>query len=85
MAMSMTKRIQIPISEAERDQLRAAARKENLPLAEWARRELRRRAQETLGAHPAPAREALDALFALEGPVDDVEIMIEQSISGRLE
>ena len=83
MIMSMTKRIQIPVTEAERQYLKAAAQKANLPLAEWARRELRRRAAEQLGLEPVTVAEALEALFSLEGPVADVETMIEESIAGR--
>lgn len=83
MIMSMTKRIQIPVTEAERQYLKAAAQKANLPLAEWARRELRRRAAEQLGVQPVTVEEALEALFSLEGPVADVETMIEESIAGR--
>jgi hypothetical protein len=80
----MTKRIQIPVTEAEREQLKAAARKENLPLAEWARRELRSRAERTLGADPDTPEQALERLFAIEGPVAEVEEMIEESVAGRL-
>ena len=82
--MSMTKRIQIPVTEAERQYLKAAAQKANLPLAEWARRELRRMADELLGQQPVTGEQALEALFSLEGPVTDVEKMIEESIAGRL-
>ena len=85
MSMSMTKRIQIPVSEAERQYLKAAAQKANLPLAEWARRELRRKAEEVLGQQTVTNEQALEALFSLEGPVADVETMIEESIAGRLE
>jgi type II secretory pathway component PulK len=84
MIMGMTKRIQIPVTEAERQYLKAAAQKANLPLAEWARRELRRKADEELGLQPVTCKEALEALFALEGPVSDVETMIEESTAGRL-
>ena len=83
MIMSMTKRIQIPVTEAERQYLKAAAQKANLPLAEWARRELRRKADEVLGQQSVTAEQALEALFLLEGPVADVETMIEESIAGR--
>ena len=85
MIMSMTKRIQIPVTEAERQYLKAAAQKANLPVAEWARRELRRKADEVLGQQPVTVEQALEALFSLEGPVADVETMIEESIAGRLE
>ena len=85
MIMSMTKRVQIPVTEAERQHLKAAAQKANLPLAEWARRELRRKADEVLGLQPVTRQQALETLFSLNGPVADVETMIEESIAGRLE
>src|SRR5881275_1434192 len=47
--MSMTKRIQIPVTEQECSHFQAAARRSRLPLAEWARRQLREKADETLG------------------------------------
>jgi len=54
-------------------------------LAEWARRELRRKADEVLGLQTVTGEQALEALFSLNGPVADVETMIEESIAGRLE
>jgi hypothetical protein len=39
--MSMTKRLQIPVSEQEIFQFQAAAHRAGLPLAQWARRQLR--------------------------------------------
>jgi hypothetical protein len=83
MGMSMTKRLQIPIDERERSHLRAAARRAGLPLAEWARRQLREKADEVLGPTPRDPREALALLEALEAPVGPVETMIEESVSGR--
>lgn len=81
--MSMTKRIQIPVTPTESETFRAAARRQGLPLAEWARRHLREQAECDLGSELSP-REAAQRLFALEAPVDDVDVMIEQSVRGRL-
>jgi hypothetical protein len=54
-----------------------------LTLAEWSRRQLRQKADEVLV--PQQTREAaLEALFRLNGPVADIETMIEESVRGRL-
>jgi hypothetical protein len=81
--MSMTKRLQIPISEQESSHLQAAARRAGLPLAEWARRQLRAKADEALAGPDLGPREALALLKSLEAPVGPVETMIEESIAGR--
>ena len=81
--MSMTKRLQIPISEQESAQFRAAARRSHLPLAEWARRQLREKADEALGGGPLGPREAFALLIGLNAPVGPVEVMTEESIAGR--
>jgi hypothetical protein len=81
--MSMTKRLQIPVSDQESSQFQAAARRAGLPLAEWARRQLREKADEALGGAALGPREALALLKSLEAPVAPVETMIEESISGR--
>lgn len=83
MPMSMTKRLQIPVSEQECSHLQAAARRAGLPLAEWARRQLREKADETLAGADLGPREALALLKSLEAPVGPIEIMIEESIAGR--
>jgi hypothetical protein len=79
----MTKRLQIPVSEQESSHLQAAARRAGLPLAEWARRQLREKADETLAGTDLGPREALALLKSLEAPVSPVETMIEESIAGR--
>jgi hypothetical protein len=81
--MSMTKRIQIPVGEQDGWLFQAAARKAGLPLAEWARRHLREKADQVLGSAALSPREALALLESLEAPIAPVEIMIEESISGR--
>jgi hypothetical protein len=81
--VSMTKRLQIPVSDQDSSQFQAAARRAGLPVAEWARRQLRNKADETLGAAPLSPREALALLKALEAPVAPVEVMIEESVAGR--
>jgi hypothetical protein len=81
--MSMPKRLQIPIGDQERSHLQAAARRAGLPLAEWARRQLREKADEVLCGAALDPRQALASLKALEAPVGPVETLIEESIAGR--
>jgi hypothetical protein len=83
MLMTMTKRLQVPIGDHERSRFQAAARRAGLPLAEWARRQLREKADEVLGGADLDPREALARLMALEAPVGPVETLIEESIAGR--
>lgn len=63
--------------------MQAAARRAGLPLAEWARRQLRAKAEETLQGTAFGPREALDLIKRLNAPVAPVEIMIEESVAGR--
>ena len=81
--MSMTKRLQIPVSEQESSHFQAAARRSGLPVAEWARRQLREKADATLAGTALGPREALALLKTLEAPVGPVETMIEESVAGR--
>jgi hypothetical protein len=81
--MSMTKRLQIPVTEQECSHFQAAARRSRLPLAEWARRQLREKADETLGGTDLTPRQALDLIKTLNAPVGPVETMIEESVAGR--
>lgn len=83
MHMSMSKRIQIPVSEQECSHFQAAARRAGLPLAEWARRELREKADEMLGKEGLPPRDALARLKALDAPIGPIETMLEESVAGR--
>jgi hypothetical protein len=82
-AMSMTRRLQIPVSDRESSQFQAAARRAGLSLAEWARRHLREKADEALGGATLSPGDALALLKALEAPVDSLEIMTEESVAGR--
>jgi hypothetical protein len=79
----MTKRIQIPVGDQECSHFQAAARRAGLPLAEWARRQLRERADAALGRAELSPREALELLKSLEAPIAPVETMIEESVRGR--
>ena len=81
--MSMTKRLQIPVTEQECSHFQAAARRAGVPLAEWARRQLREKAEETLGGATLGPREALALLKRLDAPIAPVEVMIQESVAGR--
>jgi len=81
--MSLTKRLQIPIEEEDRSNFQAAARRAGLPLAEWARRQLREKADEAMRTGRLSPREALELLMKIEAPVAPVETMIEESVRGR--
>jgi hypothetical protein len=54
-----------------------------LPLSEWARRQLREKAEETLGRAALGPRQALDLMKSLNAPIASVEIMSDESVSGR--
>lgn len=84
MNMTMSKRLQIPVTASESAHFKAAARRAGLPLAEWARRELREGADEVLGGQGMSPEEAVEVICSLDAPVADVETMIEESIRGRL-
>jgi len=79
----MTKRLQIPVSDQESSRFQAAARRAGLPVAEWARRQLRSKADESLGGASLSPCEAVALLKALEAPVASVDVMIEESVAGR--
>jgi len=67
--MSMTKRIQVPITEAEYEVFRRVARKQGLTLAEWTRRLLRDGTQAVLGGEQLTPEAALRMLCSLEAPL----------------
>jgi hypothetical protein len=79
----MTKRIQIPVASADEFLFKRAARRAQLPVAEWARRLLRERAAETLGASALSPKEALAKLCAIKAPVCKIDRMIDESTRGR--
>jgi uncharacterized protein (DUF1778 family) len=78
-----TKRLQIPVSDQECSRFQSAARRAGLSLSEWARRQLREKAEETLGGAILGPREALALIKSLDAPIAPVEVMMEESVSGR--
>ena len=83
MCMSMSRRIQIPVGEQDCSLFQAAARRSGLSLAEWARRHLRDKAEQVLGAEAISPREALARLEQIDAPIASIETMLEESIAGR--
>ena len=81
--MSMTKRIQIPITESEARSFQVAAKKAGLSLAEWARRLMKAKAKASMGPSKRTPEAALKALFEVNAPIDHTDIMKKQSIDGR--
>lgn len=80
--MSMSKRLQIPISEVEENLVRKAAKAQSLSMAEWARNILTKSAQESL-SNKIDSRQALELLFSLNGSIADVQTMKDQSTKNR--
>lgn len=81
--MGMSKRIQIPVGEQDCSLFQAAARRVGLPLAEWARRQLREKADEILGREAISPSEALARLKKLKAPIAPIEEMLDESVAGR--
>jgi len=81
--MSMTKRLQIPISQAEERLLKTAAKRSGLSLAEWARRLLRERAKEEFMHEKLSPKQSLKALSEINASIDSVDVMIKQSFESR--
>ena len=85
MCMAMTKRVQIPVDEAELELYRTAAERAGLPLAEWARRKLRQEALNAgLDTEMTP-QEAVRKLCSLNAPVAPLKQMIWESYDSRYE
>ncbi len=81
--MAMTKRVQIPIDQAELDLYRAAADRAGLPLAEWARRHLREVALQVSVEAPVTPQEAVRELCAMNLPTPPLAQMIRESFDDR--
>ena len=82
--MSMSKRLQIPISSTEERTFQSAAKIYNISTAEWARRILRKAAERDLSSDiKMTPIEAVEMIAQLNAPVDSVKAMKRQSIKGR--
>ena len=83
--MRLNKRLQILLSQEDLMLYQSAAKICKLSAAEWARRNLRKAAQQDLsGDANMDHASAAAAIVKLHAPVDDLDVMIKQSIRGRL-
>ncbi len=83
----MSKRLQVLVDETELRDLQEAARRQGLPLSEWARRALREARRREPQGDINRKREALRAAVRHQGPTADIEQMlaeIEQGYTGPL-
>lgn len=83
--MTKSKKIQVPVSPKDEQAIRAAAKLYKISAAEWMRRVALKAAQSdlALGKKVSPD-EALEEIFRMELPVDDLESMTDEGIAGRL-
>ena len=79
----MTKRVQIPVDEAELELYQTAARRAGLPLAEWARRHLRSLALKAPLDSDGTPQEAARQLCAMNLPTPPLDQMIRESFDDR--
>ena len=74
----MSKRLQVLLAEAELDDLRAAARRQGVPVSEWVRRAPREaRAREPRGDLESKLR-AVRAAVRHQGPTADIDQMLAE-------
>ena len=81
--MSMSKRLQIVVSDDEAEEVRQAADRSGLTLSEWARQALRRARQRLAGPTPEQRLRALDRALTCDHPVSDIEDMLSEIEHGR--
>jgi len=81
--MSMSKRLQIVVSDREAEEVRQAASRSGLSLSEWARLALRQARDRQLGPTPEQKLCALDRALACGYPVSDIEEMLSEVEAGR--
>ncbi len=83
--MSMTKRLQIPLTGEEDKLFKSVAKVYEISAAEWARRVLRKAAERDLSTDIImDPLEAIEKIAAMKGPITTTKKMKEQSIKGRL-
>jgi hypothetical protein len=81
--MSMSKRLQIIVSDKEAERLRATAERAGLSLSEWARRALVREEQREGGPDSSRMLAALDRALTLGHPTADIDQMLREVEAGR--
>lgn len=81
--MSMSKRLQVVITEEELDRFRVWAESQGLTLSEWARQALRAAHQNQLGPSPARKLQALDRALRCQYPTDEIAGLLTEIEAGR--
>jgi hypothetical protein len=81
--MSMSKRLQIIVSDDEAEELRQMALQEGLTLSEWARRALRRAQQTQGGPTPEQKRRAVHRALTCGHEVADMGDLLSEIERGR--
>ncbi len=77
--MSMSKRLQVVMSEEEFEQFRMCADRQGLTLSEWARQALR----SARGPTPASKLQALNRALGCGHPTGDMEDILAEIEAGR--
>jgi len=80
----MSKRLQVLLTEAEMEEIRRAARRQGLPVGEWARRAMRTARQRQPVRAAAEKLAAVRTAVALSYPTADIEQMLGETEQGRL-
>jgi hypothetical protein len=81
--MSVSKRLQIVMPEAEIEALRKSARKEGLTLSEWARKALKKARQAQKGPTPEGKLKALVRALECDHPTADIDDILTSIERGR--
>ncbi len=81
--MSMSKRLQVVMSQEELESYRACADKLGLSLSEWARQVLRAAHDHQLGPSPSQKMQALDRALDCGHPTGDIDQILHEIEAGR--
>ncbi len=81
--MSMSKRLQVVMDEAELDTCRDAARRAGVSLSEWARAALRRALAASRGPSSEQRLKALEHALGRNHPTADIADVLAQIDEGR--
>ena len=81
--MSMSKRLQIVVTDQEAEEARKAAMRSGLSLSEWARLALSRARDREAGPTPEQKLRALDRALECGHPTSDIHDMLSEIEAGR--
>lgn len=81
--ISMSKRLQIVVSEDEAKRLRQCALREGLTVSEWARRALRRAELQQSGPTPEQKVRAIDRALTCNHPTGEIDEVLAEIEQGR--